>query len=148
MALSMARISGLKAGEHVTVEEQDKTGYTVDPKAVSPGTFNTAEQNKTGYETNILLPTGLDLVRYDAAAITDDYFEAKDLGRLYYGIMLYAYQAKITFKISYNNVVWSNDIYLQKNHILSFDVKVRYWRAKRTDAGVGAYALIYSQGKV
>lgn len=53
MAVGMARIAGIKAGEKILVEEQDKTGYTVDPKAAGPGTFKVAEQDKTGYTVDI-----------------------------------------------------------------------------------------------
>lgn len=148
MGITISRAAGIKAGETVLTEEQIKTGYEVDPKAVTPGTFKVAEQDKTGYETDIILPTGLNFVRYDAIAIGDDYGALRDLAHEFYGIMLHAYDAAVAFKISYNNILWSSDMRVQKHNILGFDVRVRYWRAKRNVAGEGVYAIVYAQGKI
>lgn len=123
MAIQAARITGVKAGETILTEEQVLSGYEID----------------------VIRPSGLNNIKYDVKAIGDAYGANHDLGAVYDGVMFYGFQAPMYFKISHDNITWSTNIFVPKEFMLSFDVKVRYWNAYRATAGVGSYAIIYCQ---
>lgn len=120
MAITAARITGVKAGETVLTEEQIKTGY----------------------EGNIVQAHGVNWMYQFAGTAGDSWSAGVDGGPIIVGWIILAQNNGLDIAFSSDNIDYSNQIYVPVNIMIQLDIKKQYFAYKNHTAGKNAVFFI------